>query len=188
VTRRTVLAGPARLETPRLVLRPWRPEDRPPFAAMNADPEVMRHFPAPMTPEASDGFAARVEADMAARGWGLWALETRADGAFIGFTGLQPVSFEAPFAPAVEIGWRLARPAWGKGYATEAAREAVRFAFADLGLEALVSFTATTNVRSIAVMERIGMTRDPAEDFDHVRVPDGSPLRRHVLYRLRAAP
>jgi ribosomal-protein-alanine N-acetyltransferase len=180
------VSAPARLETDRLVLRQWRPADRAPFAALNADPEVMRHFPAPLSRAESDAFADRLEADIARRGWGLWALETAADGAFIGFTGLQPVSFAAAFAPAVEIGWRLARSAWGHGYATEAARAAAGFAFAELGLDELVSFTAATNARSIAVMQRIGMTRDPAEDFDHVRVPEGSPLRRHVLYRLRA--
>jgi RimJ/RimL family protein N-acetyltransferase len=177
---------PAGIATERLVLRAWRAGDRAPFAALNADPAVMEHFPAVLPRAASDALADRIAADLAERGWGLWALETRADGAFIGFTGLQPVTFAAPFAPAVEIGWRLARAAWGHGYASEAARAAAAFAFGELGLGEVVSFTATTNTRSIAVMERIGMTRDPAEDFDHVRVPEGSPLRRHVLYRLGA--
>jgi RimJ/RimL family protein N-acetyltransferase len=180
------VTGVARLETERLVLREWLPADRTPFAALNADREVMEHFPAVMPRAASDAFADRIAADLAERGWGLWALETRADGAFLGFTGLQPVTFAAPFAPAVEIGWRLARAAWGHGYASEAARAAAAFAFGELGLNELVSFTATTNTRSIAVMERIGMTRDPGGDFDHVRVPEGSPPRRHVLYRLSA--
>jgi RimJ/RimL family protein N-acetyltransferase len=148
----------------------------------------MRHFPATLTRAESDAFADLIERGFETNGdWGLWALERKDTGAFIGFTGLAPVSFAAPFAPAVEIGWRLARPAWGHGYATEAARAAVGVAFDELGLDGLVSFTAPANVRSRAVMERLGMTRDPAEDFDHPRVPAGSPLRRHVLYRLPVA-
>jgi RimJ/RimL family protein N-acetyltransferase len=148
----------------------------------------MCHFPATLTRAESDAFADLIERGFETNGgWGLWALERKDTGAFIGFTGLAPVSFAAPFAPAVEIGWRLARPAWGHGYATEAARAAVGLAFDELGLDGLVSFTAPANVRSRAVMERLGMTRDPAEDFDHPRVPAGSPLRRHVLYRLPVA-
>jgi RimJ/RimL family protein N-acetyltransferase len=159
-----------------------------PFAALNSDPEVMRHFPATLTRAESDAFADLIGQRFETNGgWGLWALERKDTRAFIGFTGLAPVSFEAPFAPAVEIAWRLARPAWGHGYATEAARAAAGFAFDELGLDGLVSFTAPANVRSRAVMERLGMTRDPAEDFDHPRVPAGSPLRRHVLYRLPVA-
>jgi RimJ/RimL family protein N-acetyltransferase len=173
--------------TERLVLRRWRPADREPFAAMNADPEVMEHFPAALTREQSDAFVDHIEAVFDRDGWGLWALEERESGAFLGFTGLNRPGFDAHFTPAVEIGWRLARPAWGRGYASEAARAAAVFAFEEAGLDELVSFTASTNVRSQRVMERIGMDRDPADDFDHPALPDGHRLRRHVLYRLRAA-
>jgi RimJ/RimL family protein N-acetyltransferase len=173
------------METERLVMRRWREEDRAPFAAMNADPEVMEHFPARLTRAESDGLVDRIEAQFDRLGYSLWALEVRESGEFIGFTGLALQTFEAPFLPAVEIGWRLARPAWGHGYAIEAARRAARYAFEGAGLDGIISMTAVPNVRSQAVMRRLGMTRDPAEDFDHPRVPEGSPLRRHVLYRLR---
>jgi RimJ/RimL family protein N-acetyltransferase len=173
------------METERLVMRRWREEDRAPFAAMNADPEVMEHFPARLTRAESDGLVDRIEAQFDRLGYSLWALEVRESGEFIGFTGLALQTFEAPFLPAVEIGWRLARPAWGHGYAIEAARWAARYAFEEAGLDGIISMTAVPNVRSQAVMRRLGMTRDPAEDFDHPRVPEGSPLRRHVLYRLR---
>ncbi len=176
----------AELSTERLWLRRWRPGDRAPFAALNADPEVMRHFPAPLSRDESDLLIDRIEAHLESEGWGLWALELRATGRFIGFTGLARPSFDAHFTPAVEIGWRLAREAWGCGYATEAARAAAALGFEDLGLEQLVSFTAVGNARSRAVMRRLGMTHDPAEDFDHPRVPEGDPARRHVLYRLEA--
>ena len=171
--------------TPRLLLRHWRDEDREPWAAMSADPAVMEHFPAPLSPEESSAWIDRVGADLERRGWGLWALEELATGRFLGFTGLNVPRFDAHFTPAVEIGWRLRRDAWGHGYASEAARGALAVAFEDLGLEELVSFTAVPNVRSQAVMRRIGMTHDPADDFDHPLLPEDSPLRRHVLYRLR---
>ena len=151
---------------------------------MNADPEVMAHFPAPLTREESDALVDRTEAGFAEHGFGLWALEVRSTGAFIGFTGLAVPSFEAAFTPAVEIGWRLQRSAWGQGYATEAARGALAVAFDQTGMREVVSFTSTVNDRSRAVMRRLGMTHDHADDFDHPRVPPGSPLRRHVLYRL----
>lgn len=173
------------LATERLLIRGWRPQDRAPFAALNADPEVMRHFPAPMTPAESDALADRIEAHFEREGWGLWALEERTSGAFLGFTGLARPVFDAPFTPAVEIGWRLARPAWGHGYASEAARASAAFAFDDVGLQEIVSMAVVANVRSQAVMERLGMRRDPAEDFDHPLVA-APHLRRHVLYRLRA--
>jgi RimJ/RimL family protein N-acetyltransferase len=165
------------LRTERLLLRQWRDEDRAPFAALNADPDVMEHFPSTMTREASDAFVDFNIATIAERGWGLWAVE--ADGEFIGFVGLN----EPRFRPGVEIGWRLAREAWGHGYATEAARAVLEFAFDTIGLDEVISFTSTTNVRSQHVMERIGMTCDPADDFDHPNVADER-LRRHVLYRL----
>ncbi|MEO3803275.1 GNAT family N-acetyltransferase [Nonomuraea sp. B1E8] len=173
------------METERLIMRRWRDTDRAPFAAMNADPEVMEHFPATLTREQSDTMIDRIEQGFDRHGYGLWALEVRESGLFIGFAGLVLQTFDAPFLPAVEIGWRLARPAWGHGYATEAARRAAAYAFAEAGLDAIISMTAARNARSRAVMERLGMTRDPAEDFDHPRVPGDNPLRRHVLYRLR---
>lgn len=179
--------NPAGLRTERLLLRRWRPEDRVPFAAMNADSEVMEHFPAALTRAESDAFVDRIEAGFAAHGFGLWALEVAPPGElageFIGFTGLSVPSFEARFTPAVEVGWRLARPAWGHGYASEAARRALSAAFGEYGLPEAVSFTSVTNERSQAVMRRIGMTHDPADDFDHPRLPSGHRLRRHVLYR-----
>ena len=175
--------------TARLLLRHWREEDREPWARLGADPEVMRHFPATLSRTESDAFVDRVGADLERRGWGLWALEERATGRFLGFTGLNVPRFAAPFLPATEIGWRLRRDAWGSGFASEAARGALTVAFEDLELPEVVSFTATSNVRSQAVMRRIGMTTDPAEDFDHPALAQDSPLRRHVLYRLpRPAP
>ena len=171
------------LRTPRLLLRRWRAADREPFAAMNADPEVMRYFPAPLTRPESDRFADYVEQRFADLGWGLWAVDVA--GGFAGFVGLNPVPPQLPAAPGVEIGWRLARPFWGHGYATEAARRVVDFGFGEAGLAELVSFTTTGNLRSQRVMLRLGMTRDPAGDFDHPLVPADWPGRRHVLYRLR---
>jgi len=171
--------------TDRLLLRQWREEDRRPFAELNADPEVMRYFPAPLTRAESDGFVDWASAHVAEHGWGLWALEERASGAFLGFTGLAEARFEAAFTPAVEIGWRLRRDAWGRGYASEAARAVLADAFDGLALEEVVSFTAVANERSRAVMVRLGMTRDPADDFDHPEVPEGHPRRPHVLHRLR---
>ena len=169
------------LRTERLLLRGWRESDREPFAALNADAEVMRYFPAPLSRAESDALAERASAFLAERSWGLWAVER--DGVFLGFTGLAEPRFDAHFTPAVEIGWRLARSAWGFGYATEAATAVLRFAFEELRLREVVSFTAVDNRRSRAVMERIGMARDERGDFDHPAVPVGSPLRRHVLYR-----
>lgn len=174
------------LETNRLLLRAWRPEDRTAFAALNADPTVMQHFPALLTRRESDALADRIDAHIEREGWGLWALEVRASGDFIGFTGLARPGFEAPFMPAVEIGWRLARGAWGQGFATEAARAAARFAFDRLELEQIVSLAVVANERSRAVMRRIGMRHDPDGDFDHPLV-EPPHLRRHVLYRLSAA-
>jgi len=173
------------MRTGRLAMRQWQPADREPFAALNADPEVMRHFPARLSRAESDAFADRLAEALNRNGYGLWALEVTETGEFIGFAGLQAVSFEAHFTPAVEVGWRLARAAWGHGYAMEAARAAVRYAFTELDLTELVSFTTAANVRSQAVMRRIGLTHDPADDFDHPRLPPDHPMRRHVLYRLR---
>jgi RimJ/RimL family protein N-acetyltransferase len=175
------------LRTSRLILRDWRDDDLPAFAAMNADPLVMAHFPSVLDRAASDALAARKRAHLAAHGWGSWAVEVPGEAEFIGYVGLQPVSFEASFTPAVEIGWRLARAQWGRGLATEAARAALGFGFGQLDLPEIVSFTVPANARSRAVMERLNMTRDPAGDFDHPRLPDGHPLRRHVLYRMARA-
>jgi RimJ/RimL family protein N-acetyltransferase len=172
------------LRTPRLTLRRWRPEDREPFAMLNADPAVMEHFPATLDRAASDALIESIEAGFERHGFGLWALEPREGGELLGFAGLAVPAFEAHFTPAVEIGWRLARPAWGYGYATEAAGAALAFGFEQAGLAEVVSFTAVGNALSRAVMERLGMTHDPAEDFDHPSLPSGHPLERHVLYRL----
>jgi RimJ/RimL family protein N-acetyltransferase len=178
--------APERLTTERLVLRRWQPADREPFAAMNADPRVMEHFLSPLDRAGSDARMERIELGFAEHGFGLWALERRDTGAFVGFTGLSVPDFDASFMPAVEIGWRLAFDAWGRGLAAEAARAALADGFERVGLAEVVSFTAITNVRSEALMRRLGMTRDPAEDFDHPRLPEGHRLRRHVLYRVGA--
>lgn len=175
------------LLTARLVLRRWRPADLGPFAALNANPEVMEHFPSTLDRAASDALAAAADAAFDRDGFGLWAVEVAATGVFVGFTGLAVPRFEASFTPAVEIGWRLARVAWGHGYATEAATATLDDAFDRVGLGEVVSFTAVTNVRSAAVMQRLGMTRDPSEDFDHPNLPAGHRLLRHALYRIDAA-
>jgi RimJ/RimL family protein N-acetyltransferase len=151
---------------------------------MNADPEVMRHFVAPLTRAQSDALADRIERQFEERGYGPWAIEIPGVAPFIGYVGLMYQTFPAHFTPAAEVGWRLDVPFWGKGYATEAARAAVADGFGRLRLDEIVSMTSPLNVRSIAVMERLGMTRDPADDFEHPNVPEGHPLRRHVLYRL----
>jgi RimJ/RimL family protein N-acetyltransferase len=174
------------LRTERLLLRRWREADREPFAALNADPRVMEYLSAPYTRPDSDELITRIEREFDRRGYGLWALQIRASEELVGFTGLQVPSFEASFTPAVEVGWRLVRSAWGQGYATEAGRAAVAFGFEQAGLREIVSFTSTANLRSRAVMERIGMSHDPAEDFDHPQVEPGDRLRRHVLYRIAA--
>lgn len=171
--------------TERLLLRAWRTSDREPYAALNADPVVMEHFPAPLTREESDAHVDRITAGFDARGWGLWAVEVPGEADFVGFIGLSVPGFQAHFTPCVEVGWRLARAAWGKGYAPEGARAALAFAFDELGLDEVVSFTSVGNTKSRRVMEKIGMTHNPAEDFDHPNVPEDSPVHRHVLYRIR---
>ena len=172
------------LRTERLLLRQWRDEDLEPFAELNADPETMRYFPAPPTREESDALAERSRRQIDDEGWGLWAVEVPGGTSFVGFVGLARPSFEEHFTPAVEVGWRLARRHWGRGYATEAGRAALAYGFDELGLEEIVSFTSRLNAPSRRVMERLGMSRDPADDFEHPRVPLGHPLRPHVLYRL----
>ena len=170
----------------RLLLRRWRDADRAPFAAMNADPRVMEFFPERLDRAASDALADHIEAHFVEHGFGPWAVEVPGVAPFVGFAGLFIPRFAAPFTPCVEIGWRLAFDHWRQGYATEAARLALAHGFGPLALPAVVSFTAVANRRSRAVMERLGMTRDPAEDFDMPTLPAGHPLRRHVLYRLDA--
>ncbi|MEJ2654789.1 MAG: GNAT family N-acetyltransferase [Acidihalobacter sp.] len=171
------------LETPRLLLRQWRDADFAPFAALNVDPRVMEHFPAPLSRAESDAMAERCLALIGERGWGLWAVETKRESAFIGFVGLNSPADELPFSPCVEIAWRLGFEHWGKGYASEAARAALRVGFDSLRLAEIVSFTALDNLRSQAVMQRIGM-HEASTRFDHPRIPEGNPLRRHCLYRL----
>lgn len=171
------------LRTERLLLRGWRHADREPFAALNADPEVMEHFPAPLTRAESDAFVDRIEATLATQGWGLWAVEVPGEADFIGFIGLAAPRFEAHFTPCVEVGWRLAREAWGRGYAPEGATEVLRFAFDELGLDEVVSFTAVGNTKSRRVMEKIGLTHEPGDEFDHPNIPVGHPVRHHVIYR-----
>jgi len=172
------------LETERLLLRRWRPSDRAPFAELNADTKVAEFLPGTLTREESDAFAARIEAHFERHGFGLWAVEIPGVASFAGVVGLSVPRFEAHFTPCVEIGWRLAAEHWGKGYATEGARAALDFGFDVLGLEEIVSFTVPGNLGSRRVMEKLGMTHDPEEDFDHPLLPKGHPLRRHVLYRV----
>jgi ribosomal-protein-alanine N-acetyltransferase len=168
----------------RLILRRWREEDLSPFAAINADPTAMRFMPGVMSLEETRALIGRIEDHHRAHGFGILAVEVRGVAPFVGFVGLQRVGFEAAFTPAVEIGWRLAPAFWGKGYATEGARAALRFGFEVLTLDQIVSFTVAANKASWSVMERIGMVRDVDGDFDHPRLPVGHALRRHVLYRM----
>lgn len=177
---------PDELRTARLLLRRWRPDDLAPFAALNADPRVMEHFPATLTREESDAAAQRIEAHFEQHGFGLWAVEVVGGAPFVGFVGLAIPRFEARFTPCVEIGWRLAAEHWGHGYATEAAREALRFGFEALELAEILSFTVPANLRSRSVMEKLGMTHEAADDFDHPLLPAGHALSRHVLYRVSA--
>ena len=175
------------LRTDRVLLRAWRPEDREPFAGLNADSAVVEFLPGALDRAASDALAARFEAHWDREGFGVWAVEVPGVSPFVGFVGLSRALFAAPFTPAVEVGWRLAHDAWGHGYATEGGRAALRFGFEDVGLAEIVSFTTRANVRSRRVMERLGMRHDPADDFEHPSLDAGSPLRAHVLYRLDRA-
>lgn len=170
-------------DTERLRLRQWCAADREPFAALNADPKVMEFYPAPLGRAESDAMAIRCQALIAERGWGFWAVETKDTQEFIGFVGLHTPAPELPFSPCVEVGWRLAAKHWGKGFATEAARGALRIGFDRLGLPEIVSFTSVGNIRSRAVMERLGM-RQAEATFEHPAIPVGSALRKHCLYRL----
>jgi RimJ/RimL family protein N-acetyltransferase len=170
-------------ETPRLRLRQWREADREPFAAMNSDPAVMEFFPSLQSRAAGDAGIDAWQSQFAANGWSNWAAELIESGQFIGFVGLSVPRRVLPFSPCVEIGWRLARPYWGQGLASEAAGRALHIGFESLGLTEIVSFTALGNRRSRAVMERIGM-RNADQDFEHPGVPEGHPLRLHCLYRI----
>lgn len=172
------------IATERLILRRWREEDRGPFARLNSDPAVMEFFPAQLTRAQSDALLDLIDAHFVANGFGVWATELKSTGEFIGFIGLWIPKFEAHFTPCVEIGWRLAASHWGRGLATEGALAAAEYAFDELGLNELVSFTSVGNVKSRRVMEKIGMTHDAADDFDHPDLPAGHKLRRHVLYRI----
>jgi RimJ/RimL family protein N-acetyltransferase len=173
------------IRTQRLLMRRWRDEDREPFAALNADPAVMEHYQGTTPRDRSDAFIDRIEARWDEHGWGLWAIEVPGVAPFIGYVGLWPADYVTG-APMVEVGWRLAREHWGNGYVTEAAREALRFGFEDVGLDEIVSFTVPQNERSWRVMERIGLRRDPSGDFDHPHVDAVAypQLVRHVFYRL----
>ncbi|MDO9435224.1 GNAT family N-acetyltransferase [Hydrogenophaga sp.] len=171
------------IRTDRLLLRQWRQDDLAPFAALNADPEVMRYFPALLSREESDGMAHRCGDLIEARGWGFWAVQEQATGAFIGFIGLHTPAPELPCSPCVEVGWRLLKSSWGKGLATEGAAASLRYAFDTLKLAEVVSFTSVHNLRSEAVMQRLGMQRDPST-FAHPSLPRGHWLSEHCLYRL----
>jgi len=173
------------LETTRLRLRGWQDGDLEPFASLNADSRVMEYFPSVLDRAQSDLLAARIRKGLSDLLFGLWAVEVPGTADFIGFAGLSVAAFEAHFTPRIEIGWRLAFDYWGRGYASEAASAALSYAFGSLGLQEVASSTVPANQRSIAVMERIGMTRSPADDFLHPALPDGHPLRPHVLYRLK---
>jgi RimJ/RimL family protein N-acetyltransferase len=170
-------------ETERLRLRQWIESDRKIFARLNSDPRVMEFFPSILDRATSEAGIDRAQAKIADRGWGFWAVESKQDNQFIGFVGLEIPRADLPFSPCVEIGWRLAFEYWGKGYATEAAKAALKVGFDRLNLPEIVSFTAINNHRSSAVMERLGMIRE-AETFEHPSLPVGHPLREHYLYRL----
>jgi ribosomal-protein-alanine N-acetyltransferase len=175
--------GPT-LETERLLLRRWKPKDRVQFAAINADPEVMEHFPSTLTAEESDQFVRRIDRQFEQLGFGLWAVEIKWARRFIGFCGLAVPTFTTHFTPAVEIGWRFAKDQWGNGYATEAANAVLDFGFEKAGLEQILSWAIPANTRSTQVMERLGMQRAPDLDFDHPRFLHDDRLRRHVVYRM----
>ena len=171
------------LNIPRLLLRQWIKNDFPKFAEMNSNDSVMRHFPDKLSETKSNALAEKISKQISERGWGFWALEEKSTKGFIGFTGLNPTRPELIFSPAVEIGWRLSDKKWGKGYATEAAKEVLRFAFENLQLGEVVSFTTVTNTKSLAVMKRIGMVNTES-NFMHPMLPDTHPLKEHVLYKI----
>jgi RimJ/RimL family protein N-acetyltransferase/predicted GNAT family N-acyltransferase len=173
------------IETPRLILRQWQEKDREPFAALNADPDVMRYFPSLLIREESDAFIDKSMTKIRERRFGFFAVEEKASGRLIGLIGLDIPSDDFPCSPCMEIGWRLAKEFWGRGYATEGAHACLEYAFAKLGRNEIVAFTSTLNQPSIRVMQRLGMASDPSENFLNPRVEDGHPLQEHVLYRLK---
>lgn len=173
------------INTHRLILRQWQDSDLTPFATLNADPRVREFFPGLMSREESDHSVKLMSDHIARCGWGLWAASLIDTGEFIGFIGLEEVYFQAHFTPAVEIGWRLAFNHWGKGYATEGAKAVLAYGFENLNLEEVVSFTAVQNMRSRRIMEKIGMHHDSKDNFDHPKLSENHPLRRHVLYRIK---
>jgi RimJ/RimL family protein N-acetyltransferase len=172
------------LSTPRLLLRTWQPADLRGFAELNADPQVMRYFPSVMNRAQSDGMARRMQAHFVTHGFGYWVLERHAQPGLLGVLGLQRVGFAATFTPAVEIGWRIQRAHWRQGYALEAAQAVLAYAFAGLQLAEVLAFTVPANLPSQALMQRLGLERNPDEDFAHPLLPVGHPLRNHWLYRL----
>lgn len=176
------------LRSERLILRAWRDDDLDEFAAINADPRVREYFPSTLSRAESDAGARRIAAHFDQHGFGVWAVEVIGDAPlpFIGCLGLGVPTWTAHFTPCVEIAWDLAASVWGRGYASEGARAVLRFAFETLGLDEVVAMTVPANHRSLRVMEKLGMRRDPADDFDHPCLPQGHPLQRHVLYRARA--
>lgn len=179
------MSGHTILNTERLLLRPWKPSDRIPFAEQSGDPTVMAYFPGPMTPAESEALADSIEAHFAEHGYGWWAVEEKEGDPFIGYVGIQRCEFEAPFTPAVAIGWRLGAEHWHGGYACEAAIAVLAFAFETLKLDEVVAFTVPANLASLGLMERLGMTYDARDDFLHPHLPPDHRLRHHLLYRLR---
>ncbi|TXH67993.1 MAG: N-acetyltransferase [Thiothrix sp.] len=175
------------LETPRLLLRPWQTRDYPEFAKLNTDPKVIEFLPACLSVDASNALAQRLQTLIAQQGWGFWAVELKIKHVFIGFVGLNPVHSALPFSPNIEIGWRLSSAYWGQGLATEAAQATVQFGFNDLQLTEIVAFTALGNLRSQAVMQRLGMQQG-ALNFKHPSLAKDHPLAEHCLYRLSRAP
>jgi RimJ/RimL family protein N-acetyltransferase len=178
---------PVILETPRLLLRPWRDEDRAPFAAQSGDPRVMAFFPRPLAPAESDELLARIRAHFDRHGYGWWAVEEKGGEPLLGYVGLEHCDYPVAFAPALTIGWRLGAEHWQAGFAHEAAEAALAFAFERLGVEEVVAFTVPANLQSLALMERLGMSYDARDDFQHPHMPPGHRLRHHLLYRLSRA-
>lgn len=172
------------IETARLILRPWREDDRKPFAEMSADPAVMEHLLPLGGREGADEWINRQMAHLAEHGFCFWALQAKKSGAFVGAVGLLRIGYEAHFTPAVEVGWRVSRSFWGQGYATEAGAASIQFGFRELGLGEIVANTVAGNTNSRRVMEKLGMSHNAKDDFDHPRISEGHPLRRQVLYRL----
>ena len=177
-------SSPVELRTARLLLRQWKESDIDAWCAMNADAEVRKYFPKVNSREESVAEAERIRASINQHGWGMWALEVPGVLPFAGFVGLNNPGFAAPWQPAVEIGWRLARSAWQQGYATEGATAALDFAFTHLQLPQVMAMSVTTNAPSHRVMERIGLSPWPEMDFDHPRVPVDWPLKRHIVHRI----